>query len=214
LPTPQDFASTLGAWGIDNSTAVTVYDDASGAIAARLWWMLRWLGHEEVTVLDGGLQSWLERGLPQDSNEPDIPQAVYSLRHLHDDWIVSVEEINGLLQGGAVLLDARSSERFRGLEEPIDPVAGHVPGATNFPFTEMLSASGCFLPAEALNAVLSGVAGDRDASNIITMCGSGVTACHLLLGLEAARLGDGRLYVGSWSEWIRDQDREIASDSN
>jgi thiosulfate/3-mercaptopyruvate sulfurtransferase len=184
----------------------------SGAIAARLWWMLRWLGHEEVTVLDGGVQTWLEKGFPVDAVEPEYQPVVYSPAHKRNEWIVTVDEINGLLQSGAVLLDARSSERFRGIEEPIDLVAGHVPGATNFPFTEMLNSNGCFLPTEKLEEALSRVVGDRDISSIVAMCGSGVTACHLLLGIQAAGHGNGRLFVGSWSEWIRDPHREIASE--
>ncbi len=214
LPDPDRFAITLGAWGISNSSSVVVYDDASGAIAARLWWLLRWLGHERVAVLDGGLDAWEGNGLPIETATPSWQAAHYSPATVRDDWIVTSDDIPQLLESGALLLDARSAERFRGNEEPIDPIAGHVPGAKNLPFTTTLTPAGNVLAPERLKDELSSVLAGRDITDVITMCGSGVTACHVLLALNAAGLGDGRLYVGSWSEWIRNGDRPIATGSD
>ncbi len=202
---------TLGAWGINASSSVVVYDDASGAIAARLWWLLRWLGHEPVAVLDGGLDAWQANGLPLETATPTWRAARYLPATVRDDWVVTSDDLPQLLESGALLLDARSAERFCGLEEPIDPIAGHVPGASNLPFTAGLTADGTMLKLERLRDNLTSVLDDRDITNVIAMCGSGVTACHLLLALSAAGLGDGRLYAGSWSEWIRDGGRPIAT---
>ncbi len=211
LPDPERFATTLGAWGISNSSSVVVYDDASGAIAARLWWLLRWLGHEQAAVLDGGLASWQANGLPLETAAPTWRAMRYLPATVHDEWVVSSDELPRLLESGALLLDARSGERFRGIEEPIDPIAGHVPGADNLPFTAMLTPDGTLLEPERLRDDLTSVLAGRRITDVVAMCGSGVTACHLLLALSAAGLGDGRLYAGSWSEWIRDGDREIAT---
>ncbi len=214
LPDPERFANTLGAWGISDSSSVVVYDDASGAIAARLWWLLRWLGHEQVAVLDGGLDAWQAKGLPLEAIAPTWRAARYLPATVHDEWVVTSDDLPQLLASGALLLDARSTVRFRGVEEPIDPIAGHVPGACNLPFTATLTPDGTMLEPERLRNDLTRVLAERNIADVITMCGSGVTACHLLLALSAAGLGDGRLYAGSWSEWIRDGNRPIATDSN
>ena len=211
LPDPERFARTLGAWGIDNSSSVVVYDDASGAIAARLWWLSRWLGHEQVAILDGGLDAWLANGQALESALPSWDTTHFSPAPANEDWVVSGSELLQLIESGFVLLDARSEDRFRGIVEPIDPIAGHVPGACNLPFTSLLGEDGTLLSPSQLNDRLSRVLNGRDPANVITMCGSGVTACHLLLAMSAAGLGDGRLYAGSWSEWIRDGEREIAT---
>ena len=211
LPHPEHFATTLGAWGISDSSSVVAYDDASGAIAARLWWLLRWLGHERVAVLDGGLNTWRARGLPLETATPTWRPVRYMPTTLHDEWIVTSDALPQLLESGALLFDARSEKRFHGIEEPIDPIAGHVPGAINLPFTTTLTGEGTLLEAGRLKECLSEVLDGCDIADVITMCGSGVTACHLLLALNAAGLGEGRLYVGSWSEWIRDDDRPIAT---
>lgn len=210
LPNPDDFAATLASWGIDNATQVVAYDDASGAIAARLWWLLRWLGHERVTVLDGGLQAWLDSGGPMETEEPEITPAEFRASEVRDDRVVVTGDIPLEIAAGALLLDARSAERFRGEQEPIDPVAGHVPDARNLPFTELVAPDSRFLPERELRERLQVALDGRDASTVITMCGSGVTACHLALGFAAAGLPEGRLYAGSWSEWIRDDGREVA----
>jgi thiosulfate/3-mercaptopyruvate sulfurtransferase len=211
LPDPQTFASILGAWGISGDAVVVAYDESSGAMAARLWWMLRWLGLARAFVLDGGLAAWSARGFPLTTDPPSMVPATYEIREVRDDWVVSTADVPRVLDAGNILLDARSEARFAGLEEPIDPVAGHVPGAKNLPFSALLEADGRFLSTEALRERFSAVLAGREGDDVVAMCGSGVTACHLLLGLNAAGLGDGRLYAGSWSEWIRSNDRPIAT---
>ena len=214
LPDPERFAITPGAWGISNLSSVVVYDDASGAIAARLWWLLRWLGHERVAVLDGGLDAWQADGLPLETITPTWQAARYLPATVREDWVVTSDDLQQLLESGALLLDARSAERFRGIEEPIDPIAGHVPGATNLPFTTTLTPAGTLLEPGRLRDDLTSVLAGRDITDVVAMCGSGVTACHVLLALSAAGLGDGRLYAGSWSEWIRSGNRPIATGSD
>ena len=165
-------------------------------------------------MFDGGLDAWEANGLPIETVTPSWQAVHYSPATVRDDWIVTSDDIPQLLESGALLLDARSAERFRGIEEPIDPIAGHVPGAKNLPFTTTLTPAGNVLAPERLKDDLSSVLAGRDITDVITMCGSGVTACHVLLALNAAGLGDGRLYVGSWSEWIRNGDRPIATGSD
>ena len=209
LPRVDDFVATLGSWGISNTSRVVVYDDVSGAIAARLWWMLRWVGHDEVYVLDGGLPGWEAAGLALDQAVSTVHTTRYAVGEVRHDWVVSTECIPSELASGALLVDARSAERYQGIAEPIDPVAGHVPGAVIRPFPDVLQPDGRMRPAEELQGRLKHLA-DHPAG-FIAMCGSGVTACHLLLSVSAAGLGDGRVYIGSWSEWIRDPERPIAT---
>ncbi len=212
LPVIERFVEMLRRLGISNESFVVVYDDCGGAMAARLWWMLRWLGHERVAVLDGGIAAWcalgqaLEAGPIVDDGTGDFePTAV---RH---DWIVTTEALETLLaQGEVLLLDARARPRYAGLVEPIDPVAGHIPGAVNLPFSDLLSERGTFEAPAVLAQRFADAFDGRPIETVVTMCGSGVTACHLQLGLEVAGLPMGRLYVGSWSEWIRDPERPIA----
>ena len=209
LPGVDEFAVTLGAWGISNASTVVVYDDVSGAIAARLWWMLRWAGHGAVYVLDGGLGAWEAAGLPLDQEDPQARQARYMVRQVRSDWVVSTDRVQAELENGAALVDARSPERFRGEAEPIDPIAGHIPGAVNWPFTDGIQPDGNMRPGGELHASLKHLA--NQPGGLIAMCGSGVTACHLLLAVSSAGLGDGRVYIGSWSEWIRDPGRPVAT---
>ncbi len=209
LPRPVDFAATLGAWGISNASTVVVYDDLSGAIAARLWWMLRWIGHEATRVLDGGLEAWEAAGLPIVREISRFPAANYVLNDVRADWVVSADQIPAELAKGASLVDARAPERFEGIAEPIDPVAGHIPGAANWPFTQALRPDGRMHAAVELRQRLRNLAGH--SGGLIAMCGSGVTACHLLLAVSVAGLEDGRVYIGSWSEWIRDPGRRVAT---
>ncbi len=218
LPAIDAIAARLGQWGIDRQVQVVAYDQGPGAYAARLWWLLRWLGHAKVAVLDGGLAAWQQEGLPLDTGSPaDRGRPARRFEPQPDaDWVVSSLELEGLLAKGrlasadVVLVDARSAERFAGRNETIDPVAGHVPGARNHPFTDNLDAAGRFLDRGTLRErfakTLEGVPPDA----AICMCGSGVTACHNLLALEVAGLQGARLYAGSWSEWIRDPKRPIA----
>lgn len=214
LPAAEEVVRTLGRLGIGNSSRVVVYDAANGSFAARLWWMLRWLGHESVTVLDGGFQAWTAQGAPLESGDPvsgaALPAAAPFIPKLDAGKVVSTAEIErGLESGTPVLIDARAAERFAGSVEPIDSVAGHIPGALNHPFTQNLAADSRFLPPAELRARWRERLAGRPASEIAAMCGSGVTACHHLLGLEIAGLPGARLYAGSWSEWIRDPRRPV-----
>jgi thiosulfate/3-mercaptopyruvate sulfurtransferase len=213
LPRPDAFARRLGAWGIDARAQVVAYDEGGGAIAARLWWMLHWVGHEAAAVLNGGLKAWVAAGLALDANEPLITARTF-VAHPRTDQSVTVEELQaGLANRSVVLVDARSADRFAGQDETIDPVAGHVPGARNHPFTTNLDAERRFLPSHELRERWSKTLGGAPAAQVVAMCGSGVTACHDLLALAVAGLAGARLYPGSWSEWIRDDTRPIAAGS-
>jgi thiosulfate/3-mercaptopyruvate sulfurtransferase len=210
LPAPADFAATLGGWGITSATTVVAYDEGSGAIAARLWWLLRWLGHGQSLVLDGGLAAWEEAGLPLEAAPPQSQPAEYRSAPVASAAVVACADIVAQQRRGDLVVDARGAPRYRGEQEPIDPVAGHVPGARNWPFAKALTAEGRFRPADELRADLLGLLDGRSPSQLIAMCGSGVTACHLLLAMAAAGLPDGKLFAGSWSEWIRDRARPVA----
>ena len=210
LPDPQRLANQLGAWGITPESQVLVYDDMAGAMAARAWWLLRWLGHERVVLLDGGLPAWLEAGgeitpsLPEPDDCGPYPVTL-------QPWVVDTEAVVvNLEQQGFTLIDARTAERFDGEQEPIDPVAGHIPGALNRPLPDNLTDHGTFKTAEQLRQEWHGLLEGRSAEDCVAMCGSGVTACHLLLSLELAGLTGARLYAGSWSEWIVDPGRPVA----
>jgi thiosulfate/3-mercaptopyruvate sulfurtransferase len=215
LPAPDVFAARLGALGIGNHTQVVAYDESNSSFAARLWWMLRWVGHDAVAVLDGGFKAWVTGGggLEPGELEPGEPAARTARFTPRTDpqAALNTAQVERALEAGTVLLvDARAAERFDGRAEPIDPVAGHVPGAVSHPFSQNLAADGRFLPAAELKRVwLERLAGRRSES-VVAMCGSGVTACHHLLSLEAAGLPGGKLYAGSWSEWIRDPRRPVA----
>ena len=210
LPSPERFAATLGEWGISNHTQVVAYDADNGSFAARLWWMLRWVGHEAVAVLDGGFKAWRAAGLPVSASVSPRPPAIFHAHASRDMWLDADEVADRVTRKGWRLLDARAPQRFAGEIEPIDPVAGHVPGARNHPFTLNLDAEGRFLDARTLQERFersqSGVTDDHT----IVMCGSGVTACHLLLAREVAGKRGARLYPGSWSEWITDASRGVA----
>jgi thiosulfate/3-mercaptopyruvate sulfurtransferase len=210
LPSPAAFAATLARLGIGNDTRVVCYDGGSGAFAARLWWMLRWVGHDDVAVLDGGFAAWVAEGRPVETDATPPQAASFAARPRPERVIHDAPGVMEALARGETLVDVRGAERFEGKVEPLDAVAGHVPGAVNLPYTENLSASGHFRePAElaALWRARMGAAADRAP---ICMCGSGVTACQGLLALEAAGVSGGRLYAGSWSEWIRDPARPVA----
>lgn len=210
LPAPAAFTAALACWGIDRGVYVVAYDDAGGAIAARLWWMLRWIGHDAAAVLDGGLRAWQAAGLPLEKRMSRWRPAAYDPAEADGSAVATTADVMQLTEG--TLLDARAPARFRGEHEPIDPVAGHVPGARNLPFTALLDEAQQFLRRADLVRVFA-AHGVDERSHAVVMCGSGVTACHLLLGLEAAGLPRGRLYAGSWSEWVRDASRPIANGS-
>jgi thiosulfate/3-mercaptopyruvate sulfurtransferase len=210
LPDPSELARKLGEWGIGPGIQVVAYDDLGGMLAAaRLWWLLRWLGHQAVAVLDGGFPAWQRAGLPLTAALPTVRPTV--LNGHPDDrlWLTTAQVL--ALPSENVLLDARITARFRGEIEPIDPVAGHIPGAVNLPTEGNLTADGHFLPAAELRARFAAALGEWSPTTVVHSCGSGVTACHNLLAMEAAGLHGSRLYAGSWSEWIRDPARPRAT---
>jgi thiosulfate/3-mercaptopyruvate sulfurtransferase len=211
LPDPLEFARRLAARGVDSSCQLIAYDQGNGAYAARLWWLARWIGLRQVAVLDGGLAAWRAAGLPLTSEIATPAPRQLDVQLATDAWLGS-EDVDALRgEPGHLIVDARGAERFAGRNETIDPVAGHVPGARNHPFAGNLGVDGRFLSAEQLRRRWSVMLGSLPPSAVIAMCGSGVTACHNLLALEHAGLTGGRLYAGSWSEWIRDPRRPIAT---
>ena len=216
LPAPADFAVTLQRLRIGPATQVIAYDDSAGAFAARAWWLLRWMGHDAVAVLDGGIKAWIGMGGPLESGEEDpLPATPPSdQRRVPPVNAAAVIDAAGvaarLKDPGFLLIDARAPERFAGSVEPIDSVAGHVAGAVNQPFSANVGADGRFLPAAELRRLWQQRLAGRAPDQVAAMCGSGVTACHNLLSLEVAGLSGAKLYAGSWSEWIRDPTRPIA----
>jgi len=209
LPSPRDLAERLGAWGVHERSTVVAYDEASGAIAARLWWLLGWLGHERRLVLDGGFAAWQAAGLPVETAAPSPRPARFVARRVGAEQVVATADLPTLQADGALLVDARAAVRYRGEQEPIDPVAGHVPGAVNRPGSANLGPDGRFRSPAELAREIGDLLGGRPPGALIAMCGSGVNACQLLLALEVAALSGARLYAGSWSEWIRDPARPI-----
>ena len=208
LPNRQQWIEKVLQWGLTPERQVVVYDDAGGSIAARLWWMLQWIGHDKVAVLDGGLTAWVQAGLPVSTQVPDSPQPAidqYSERSpLFTQVMVSA--INADKQ---VLLDARDPARFRGEVEPIDPKAGHIPGALNSPYSANLNADGTFRSKAQLQHKFEYAA--YSFLPVVSYCGSGVTACHNILAMKIAGLLVPVLYAGSWSEWVADPGRSIAT---
>jgi thiosulfate/3-mercaptopyruvate sulfurtransferase len=210
LPAPTVLAAALSRWGYHPGCALVAYDQGHGAGAARLWWLMRAAGWPAPQVLDGGLAAWTKAGLPlTDTVTERVPTQVEP--RPFGGWLTSEAVQEGLAGNRLVLVDARSADRFAGRNESIDPVAGHVPGSINSPFLENLGADGCFLPVNALRERWLARLAGRDAGDVVALCGSGITACHNLLALEHAGLGGGKLYAGSWSEWIRDPARPVAT---
>lgn len=208
LPDPDDLVAKLSARGVGAENQVVVYDDANGSIAARLWWLLRWLGHERVAVLNGGLEGWRALGFPLEKpRDGEVTLARFSRRPALLQ-AVSTDDVFAAVEGSADwrLIDARARARYLGEVEPIDPVAGHIPSARNRPFIENLDARSRFLPAGMLRERFHALAAGR-ADRVVHYCGSGVTACHNVLAMEVAGLSGSRLYPGSWSEWISDPTR-------
>lgn len=205
LPTAQALTSLFSRLGIDGSKQVVAYDAAGGGLAAaRLWWMVRYMGHDAVAVLDGGWQAWQAAGLPTNSGAEENTPTTFQ-GQAHRAWLVLVDEIPFT----PLLIDSRDPARYRGEVEPIDPVAGHIPGARNYPYASNLDANGRFLPPKQLRQQLQAVLADVAPAHAAFYCGSGVTACANLLALAHAGLGNGRLYTGSWSEWCANQERPI-----
>ncbi|MCZ4225326.1 sulfurtransferase [Pedobacter rhodius] len=205
LPTAEQFSAVLQKLGITKNTHVIVYDDKNGGnAAARLWWMLRAIGHEKVQVIDGGFQAAVKAGFPTTSKvETTKSVGAYEVQ----DWALPLSDINEVEAAGKtgdyIIIDVRDANRYAGLTEPIDLIAGHIPGATNIPFTENLDADGNFLAPEILKESYSSALANVKPENVIVHCGSGITACHTLLAMDYARLPIPKLYVGSWSEWSR-----------
>ena len=209
-PELADFTAALGRWGVTPAHQVVVYDAADGALAAaRLWFLLRTLGHTRVAVLDGGMQRWQALGLPVESQAPLAKAAPPYPATFDENRLLDARQVQEHLDAGGVLLDARAAERFRGDVEPIDRVAGHVPGARNRPYALSMQ-EGRFRPAAELAREFAALLQGRDPRDVVAMCGSGVTACHLLLALEHAGMEGARLFTGSWSGWVDDPQRPVA----
>ena len=208
-PDADAFCDWLGRCGVTPATQVVAYDAGDGAFAARLWWLLQVVGHRDVAVLDGGWAHWSALGLPAERSTPAVSPTHY--RSAFDqERLLDADAIAQRLAAGDLLVDARAAERFRGEVEPIDRVAGHVPGANNRPYASNLS-EGRFKPAEQLAEEFAALLDGRDPQRLIAMCGSGVTACHHLLAMTHAGLPGARLFTGSWSGWIEDPARPIAT---
>jgi thiosulfate/3-mercaptopyruvate sulfurtransferase len=212
LPGLARFAERISECGVKPETQVVVYDDVGGNFAVRLWWMLRWLGHEKAALLDGGYPLWQKEGRPVTKDVPaPRPGAFEPKPYLGST--VDLAFIERFREDPSiVLLDARAAERFKGITEPIDPVAGHIPGAINRFWQKNLNPDGRFKPPEQLRKEFEELLG-RNTEKAVHMCGSGVTACHNAFAMELAGLAPGRLYPGSWSEWVSDRSRPVATHS-
>jgi thiosulfate/3-mercaptopyruvate sulfurtransferase len=209
LPHPITFTLRLAALGIDNSKQIVAYDSSGAPYAARLWWMLRWIGHSKASVLDGGWEAWTSAAKPVTAALPVITPASYN-PHLTPQLAVDAKLVQKSIGGNEIrVLDARSPDRFRGENETLDPVAGHIPGAANRFFKQNLEANGRFKPAATLQQEFTSLLDTRAPASIVHQCGSGVTACHNLLAMEIAGLAGSRLYPGSWSEWVSDRTRPV-----
>lgn len=209
LPTREDLAARFRAWGIDQDTQIVAYDAAAGQFAARLWWLARWLGHEKVALLDGGWPQWLAEGGAVGTEVPQPPAGRFEPRASLERVVDAPELLAQLGRAELLIVDARAAERYEGRVEPIDPVAGHIPGAVHRFWQANLDGQR-FKPAEQLRAEFAQLLADRAPEQLVAQCGSGVTACHHLLALHIAGLPGARLYAGSWSEWIADPARPVA----
>lgn len=211
LPDIESFVNFLSQSGVDKSKQVVVYDDAFGSVAGRLWWMLRWAGHDKVALLDGGLPAWQRDGHEMDQRQPQIQKADFTA-DVRTELFVSSQDVVEIIEDKSYrVIDARAEERFVGDVEPFDNVAGHVPGAINMPYDDNLAISGGFETKEELANLYMENLGEIKADHVVHMCGSGVTACHNILAMEHAGLTGSRLYVGSWSGWITDPSRPVAT---
>lgn len=212
LPDYDELAKKLGDWGVDSNSQVIVYDDAGGALAVRLWWQLRTFGHNNVAILNGGIPYWIKSGKPINQDTPTPIAKTFTPKITEGNWRGTEQVFQNLTNQMHTLIDARTPERFRGESEPIDTVAGRIPGAINRPFQLNLNEEGLFLPEEELKKQFSELFKEANITSpdkVIHYCGSGVTALHNQLAMEIAGLSGSKLYPGSWSEWIRDDSREI-----
>ncbi len=210
LPDPRALTEKLCAWGVGVNKQVVVYDDSFGAMAVRMWWLLRWMGHPAVALLDGGYPKWTREMRPVTHEVPEARKASCACLPEYSQLADADEVLEASSTGSALIIDARPERRFTGEYEPLDPVAGHVPGAINWSFEENLDLDGTFQPPEALRETYQSLLKGRPAWQVIHMCGSGVTACHNVLAMEIAGLPGSRLYPGSWSEWVTDPSRPVA----
>lgn len=211
LPDVAALSRFFSRSGLAQNSQVIAYDDAGGALAARVWWLLRWLGHTAVAILDGGWPQWLKDGHPTtDQIVPPTPRA-FVPRPRSDPWLTTDQVLARLTDPHFKLFDARTADRYRGENEMIDPVAGHIPGAISAPYTDNLTPEGRFKSPAELRARFEALLGDTPADQTAFYCGSGVTAAHNLIALEYAGLGDAQLYAGSWSEWITAPARPIVT---
>jgi len=218
LPPLAEFAALMRLHGLTPARRVVVYDDGSGAFAAHLWWMLRWLGHDKVQVLDGGWPAWLALGGTV-ATRTDAPHVTEAQALAHPGWngqaamptVHAQDVVQNLQTQTFVVLDARAPQRFRGEVEPMDPVAGHIPGALNRPASTNMTSQGCFKSAAQLRAEFQALLGDRTPAQVVHQCGSGITACQNLFAMELAGLHGSALYPGSWSEWCSDPTRPVAT---
>lgn len=210
-PRDDDFTHTLGTWGITPATQVVVYDGDQGMFAARAWWLLRTLGHQAVAVLDGGFARWSALGYPVVTELPVVAEVAPYPATFDRSLLFSHDDVAAHLAHGGLLVDARATERFRGDVEPLDRKAGHVPGAVNRPFARNLGEDGRFKSPQQLFAEFAELLSGRTPSDMVSMCGSGVTACHNLLAMAHAGLLGAKLYTGSWSGWISDDGRPVAT---
>ena len=210
LPDPDSFAAFLGRIGWQPGVTLVVYDNAGGAIASRFWWLMKYFGHDGSAMLDGGIAAWQAAAYQLESgavNVKPMPVVDFTLRK---DLVVSTSELVSQLEGDQVVLaDARDRERFAGEVEPIDRVAGHIPGSVNYPYTLNLTSNGVFKPVDDLREGLLALTENQQSRELVHMCGSGVTACHNIFAAELAGMKESKLYVGSWSEWIQDPSRPI-----
>jgi thiosulfate/3-mercaptopyruvate sulfurtransferase len=210
LPSPAAFTAFLARHGVSNASTVVAYDDVGGQFAARLWWLARWIGLANVGLLNGGFSKWVADGAALSRDVP-VPKPTALRGHANPLLVYNADEVAaGLRAASITLIDARAAERFRGEVEPIDPVAGHIPGAKNRFYKENLNADLTFRPADEIRAAFSAMT-NRDAANVVHQCGSGVTACANIFAMELAGLAGSKLYAGSWSEWISDATRPVAT---
>jgi len=210
LPSPEDAAVRLGQLGIGADTQVVAYDGGSSMVATRLWWMLRWLGHDAVAVLDGGFDKWTREGRPVTAEVPVVKPRELPVRRV-GPALAAADVAHAVAERSVTLVDARSPERYRGETEPLDPVAGHIPGARNRPYPRNLNPDQTFKPADVLRSEFAELLGATPLERVVHYCGSGVSACHNMLAMEIAGLPGTRLYPGSWSEWSADPAHPVAT---
>jgi thiosulfate/3-mercaptopyruvate sulfurtransferase len=215
LPSAEKFAAFLGRCGWQSGMQMVVYDDAGGAIAARLWWLMKYFGHDVASMLDGGIGAWQSAGYTLESGNADVSPKPPVTLTANTQMVTTTQELaESLASDSIVLVDARARERFTGEVEPLDSVAGHIPGSVNYPYSLNLDQDGMFVTPDTIRDGMLPLANDSAVHGVVHMCGSGVTACHNIFAAEMAGLGGSRLFAGSWSEWIRDTSRAVATGVN